>query len=284
MSIFGMTSVIGIALGPFVGGAAQTHLNWRWIYWVQLISDAALLPVFWFILKETRGDVILASRAKKLRKQGRNAFAKSELNKSSVVEMLKVSFKHSGSVSPGESCSYSRAVSIKFSPSCMASVHFRQPWCNWHCRWAPSSVRSSTQYRTCYISDRPRTTRRDQASRYQKLACISQFLVRSCSQLGCSGMGGLLTAQSTGSCPHSASLALVWASTRSTWQWSIILQTHTRSTPLLRSLQRPLGATPLALSCLLHRKRCTPTSGSSGHLACSASSVWRLVLFLSSCC
>jgi MFS family permease len=93
MSIFGMTSVIGIALGPFVGGAAQTHLNWRWIYWVQLISDAALLPLFWFILKETRGDVILASRAKKLRKQGRNAFAKSELNKSSVIEMLKVSFK-----------------------------------------------------------------------------------------------------------------------------------------------------------------------------------------------
>jgi MFS family permease len=34
MSIFGMTSVIGIALGPFVGGATQTHLSWRWIYWV----------------------------------------------------------------------------------------------------------------------------------------------------------------------------------------------------------------------------------------------------------
>lgn len=93
MSIFGMTSVIGIALGPFVGGAAQTHLNWRWIYWVQLISDAALLPVFWFILKETRGDVILARKAKQLRKQGRNAYAKSELNKANVIEMLKISFK-----------------------------------------------------------------------------------------------------------------------------------------------------------------------------------------------
>lgn len=93
MSIFGMTSVIGIALGPFIGGAAQTHLSWRWIFWVQLISDAALLPVFWIILKETRGDVILANRAKKLRKQGRNAYAKSELNKDSVIEMLKVSFK-----------------------------------------------------------------------------------------------------------------------------------------------------------------------------------------------
>jgi MFS family permease len=44
MSIFGMTSVIGIALGPFVGGAAQTHLNWRWIYWVSAlaVSSAAL--------------------------------------------------------------------------------------------------------------------------------------------------------------------------------------------------------------------------------------------------
>jgi MFS family permease len=38
MSIFGMTSVIGIALGPFVGGAAQTHLNWRWIYWVSALA------------------------------------------------------------------------------------------------------------------------------------------------------------------------------------------------------------------------------------------------------
>jgi hypothetical protein len=60
---------------------------------VQLIADAALLPLFYFILKETRGDVILARRAKGLRKQGRNAFAKSELNKSSVAEMLKLSFK-----------------------------------------------------------------------------------------------------------------------------------------------------------------------------------------------
>jgi len=93
MSIFGMTSVIGIALGPFIGGAIQRNLNWRWIYWIQIIFDAGCLPIFWFILKETRGDVILAKRAKKLRKQGRNAYAKSELNKDSVVEMLKISFK-----------------------------------------------------------------------------------------------------------------------------------------------------------------------------------------------
>ncbi|KAF2763865.1 putative MFS multidrug transporter [Teratosphaeria nubilosa] len=93
MSIFGMTSVIGIALGPFVGGAIISGLNWRWIYWVQLIADAGLLPIFAVILRETRGDRILANRAKKLRKQGRtNAYAKSELNKASIIEQLKISF------------------------------------------------------------------------------------------------------------------------------------------------------------------------------------------------
>ena len=93
MSIFGMTSVVGIALGPFVGGAIQTGLEWHWIYWIQIIVDAGLLPFFYLILKETRGDVVLAKRAKKLRKQGRtNAYAKSELNKPSILEALKISF------------------------------------------------------------------------------------------------------------------------------------------------------------------------------------------------
>ncbi|KAF2716778.1 MFS general substrate transporter [Polychaeton citri CBS 116435] len=92
MSIFGMTSVIGIALGPFIGGAIQSGLQWRWIFWIQLIIDGGLLPLWWFILRETRGDVILAKKAKKLRKEGRNAYAKSELDKTSVITMLKISF------------------------------------------------------------------------------------------------------------------------------------------------------------------------------------------------
>lgn len=93
MSIFGMTSVVGIALGPLVGGAIQSGLNWRWIYWIQLIADAALLPLFYWILKETRGDVILANRAKTLRKQGRRtAYARSELIKHGILEKLKISF------------------------------------------------------------------------------------------------------------------------------------------------------------------------------------------------
>ncbi|KAL1301638.1 hypothetical protein AAFC00_005861 [Neodothiora populina] len=93
MSIFGMTSVVGIALGPFIGGAIQRNLNWRWIYYIQIIFDAGCLPFFYLILKETRGDIVLARRAKNLRKQGRNAYAKSELQSESVLNMLKISFK-----------------------------------------------------------------------------------------------------------------------------------------------------------------------------------------------
>lgn len=55
--------------------------------------DGALLPVFWFILKETRGDVILTRRAKRIRKEtGREVYTKAELGGESVMQMLKISF------------------------------------------------------------------------------------------------------------------------------------------------------------------------------------------------
>lgn len=101
MSLFGFTSVAGIALGPFVGSAiVQIHKPsvglespWRWIYYIQIIYNAALIPVFWLILRETRGDVILKKRAQKLRKQtGRAIYAESELDKQSIAQLLKVSF------------------------------------------------------------------------------------------------------------------------------------------------------------------------------------------------
>ncbi|KAH7121271.1 MFS multidrug transporter-like protein [Dendryphion nanum] len=101
MSLFGFTSVAGIALGPFIGSAivqikkpsSGLESPWRWIYYVQIIYNAALIPVFYLILKETRGDVILKKRAKKLRKEtGRPIYAESEVEKTSVMTLLKISF------------------------------------------------------------------------------------------------------------------------------------------------------------------------------------------------
>ncbi|KAF3033739.1 hypothetical protein E8E12_002426 [Didymella heteroderae] len=101
MSLFGFTSVAGIALGPFVGSAivqirkpsVGLESPWRWIYYIQIIYNAALIPVFWLILRETRGDVILKKRARKLREStGREIYAESELDKPSITQLLKVSF------------------------------------------------------------------------------------------------------------------------------------------------------------------------------------------------
>lgn len=97
MSLFGFTSVVGIALGPFIGAAivqAPQADSWRWIYYIQIIYNGALIPVFYIILRETRGDVILAKRAAKIRKEtGQPVYARSELERTSVVSLLAVSFK-----------------------------------------------------------------------------------------------------------------------------------------------------------------------------------------------
>ncbi|EDP53374.1 MFS multidrug transporter, putative [Aspergillus fumigatus A1163] len=96
MSLFGFTSVIGIALGPFIGSAIvqiKKDDPWRWIFYVQIIYNAALIPIFWLILRETRSDVILKRRARKIRKEtGRHVYAASELNAPSTMRLLQISF------------------------------------------------------------------------------------------------------------------------------------------------------------------------------------------------
>ncbi|KAJ5198120.1 uncharacterized protein N7498_007237 [Penicillium cinerascens] len=97
MSIFGFTSVVGIALGPFIGSAIvqiSKSEPWRWIFYIQIIYNAALIPVFWFILRETRPDVILKARARKIRKEtGRPVYAAAEINAPNKLSLLKISFK-----------------------------------------------------------------------------------------------------------------------------------------------------------------------------------------------
>ncbi|KAJ5578324.1 uncharacterized protein N7459_007288 [Penicillium hispanicum] len=97
MSIFGFTSVVGIALGPFIGAAiVQIHKSepWRWIFYVQIIYNAALIPIFWFILRETRPDVILKKRAQRIRKEtGQPVYAEAEINRVNPLQLLKISFQ-----------------------------------------------------------------------------------------------------------------------------------------------------------------------------------------------
>lgn len=80
----------GSTLGPpiFAGILAATE-NWRWIFYSQLIIYGALFPLFYLTIHETRGNVILASRARRLRKEtGRQISTEHELQNKSILRNL----------------------------------------------------------------------------------------------------------------------------------------------------------------------------------------------------
>ncbi|KAJ5107454.1 hypothetical protein N7456_004129 [Penicillium angulare] len=95
MSLYVFSQITGISLGPFIGGGLQIiHIGnpWRWIFWVQLMWGLLLMPVFWFIMRETRGDVLLSKRARKIRQEtGRVVYSRFELETPSALQRLKVS-------------------------------------------------------------------------------------------------------------------------------------------------------------------------------------------------
>lgn len=66
MALFSGAALFGTGLGPVYGGFLARATTWRWIFWVQVIMDGALLVVMWFFFYETRGSVILSRKAKAL--------------------------------------------------------------------------------------------------------------------------------------------------------------------------------------------------------------------------
>ncbi|KAL6238580.1 hypothetical protein BDW75DRAFT_201036 [Aspergillus navahoensis] len=68
--IFGYMA--GSSMGPVIGAAIFQSLSWRWVGYMQLIWFGALFPIYYFFLYESRGDIILAQRARKLRKSGKD--------------------------------------------------------------------------------------------------------------------------------------------------------------------------------------------------------------------
>jgi EmrB/QacA subfamily drug resistance transporter len=50
-------SGIAVALGPLVGGAVTQAGSWHWIFWINVPIGAALIPLAWRQLRESRGAV-----------------------------------------------------------------------------------------------------------------------------------------------------------------------------------------------------------------------------------
>ena len=57
LGIWAGVSGLGVALGPFVGGAVVEGIAWQWIFWLNVPIGIVLLPIAWARLTESRGPV-----------------------------------------------------------------------------------------------------------------------------------------------------------------------------------------------------------------------------------
>ncbi|KAL2356942.1 putative MFS transporter [Cryomyces antarcticus] len=90
MSVYIWTYLVGTTIGPVIGAGILQHLNWRWIFYIQLIFYGALFPVFYLLIRETRGPIILKRRAQQIRRKlGSNVYAQSEINAPALLQVLK---------------------------------------------------------------------------------------------------------------------------------------------------------------------------------------------------
>ncbi|KAJ3567766.1 hypothetical protein NPX13_g6658 [Xylaria arbuscula] len=66
------------SLAPVFGAAILQNLSWRWIGYVELIVTAALLPVLYLCLPESRGSAILRAKAKVSSREGNRVYLPEE--------------------------------------------------------------------------------------------------------------------------------------------------------------------------------------------------------------
>ena len=94
MSLFITAYLVGSTIGPVIGAAIFEFLSWRWIGYIQLIWNAALLPVYFLTIHETRGTIILRRRAQQIRaKTGRKAYSREELDNTTLSQILITSIR-----------------------------------------------------------------------------------------------------------------------------------------------------------------------------------------------
>lgn len=95
MGAFALSAIFGTGFGPFWAGFVEESpvLQWRWIQFIQAIYTGVIFLLFAVFLRETRGSVLLARKAAKLRKEtGSNRFrARAEADRASIPAMIKTS-------------------------------------------------------------------------------------------------------------------------------------------------------------------------------------------------
>ncbi|KAK5134504.1 hypothetical protein LTR08_006421 [Meristemomyces frigidus] len=90
VGLYIMLYLTGSTLGPPLFAPVMEFIgDWRWIFYIQLIIYTAIFPLFFLLLRETRGTVILRRRAAHLRKTtGRAIYTQSELDSPPLTQRL----------------------------------------------------------------------------------------------------------------------------------------------------------------------------------------------------
>ena len=68
MALFSGGALFGTGLGTLVSGFVAQNTTWRWIFYLQAITNSIMVGVIIIIFKETRGSVLLSQKAKALNK------------------------------------------------------------------------------------------------------------------------------------------------------------------------------------------------------------------------
>ncbi|KAF7938125.1 hypothetical protein BELL_0027g00130 [Botrytis elliptica] len=68
MSLFSGAALFGTGFGPLVSGFIAQNTSWRWVFWVQVITNGLLLIAITLFFPETRGSILLSRKAKCLNK------------------------------------------------------------------------------------------------------------------------------------------------------------------------------------------------------------------------
>jgi multidrug resistance protein len=68
MALFSGAALFGTGLGPMISSFIAQNTTWRWVFWVQVITNGLLIAAVTLFFKETRGSILLSNKAKALNK------------------------------------------------------------------------------------------------------------------------------------------------------------------------------------------------------------------------
>jgi MFS family permease len=88
MAIMNFTSLIGVVLGPIVGGYTSAKLGWRWTFWIVAIASGVCTLGLALFLKETYKCTIVERKAHTLRSKTGNQRFVSRYHKNNSTSSL----------------------------------------------------------------------------------------------------------------------------------------------------------------------------------------------------